>query len=742
MDLSRLLNPQQLEAVHATEGPVLILAGAGSGKTRVITYRVVHLVEGVGIRPDSILAVTFTNKAADQMKFRVRNLLQGSRSGDPLISTFHSFCVRLLRREIHELGYSRDFTIYDDSDQMQVVKASMKDLKIDEKIVSARTIQSRISSAKNHGKTPEKLTEESWEPSWEFTAAVFRDYDKRLRKSNALDFDDLLIKSVEIFDKSPEVANRYSARYPYVMVDEYQDTNRQQYRLVRYLTSTHSNVCVVGDEDQSIYSWRGADIQNILSFEKDFPSVRVIRLEQNYRSTKTILAAASAVVANNEMRKGKSLWTQNPPGERITYMEASDSDEEAMFTAERILGYQKSRPDARIAVLYRTNFLSRVMEEKLRRYNMKYRIAGGFSFYERAEIRDMIGYLTIALNPQDSVHVLRVINSPVRGIGKSTTDTLQEIAVDRETSVWGAIRIAIEELRFPTRTIRALESFYQMVESFIQAAPELSNAQLLEKIVTATKYVEVLHEEGTEEAMNRVENIRELLTAAEESQERGEQLRDFLDHAALVSDQDSYDEQAPITLMTLHTAKGLEFPVVFIMGLEEGLFPHSRSIGDANQLEEERRLFYVGMTRAEEKLFLSSARYRRYFGNAEQQVSEPSRFLTEIPQELVEDANESRRRPAVQYQGATYNSVDAVTRALGGGMRQPAAGTPTAAKTAPGRKASGGKWTMGTRIRHPRFGNGTILRTEGDGDDLKLTISFMSHGLKKMIAKYAELEVV
>jgi DNA helicase-2/ATP-dependent DNA helicase PcrA len=742
VDLSRLLNPQQLEAVQATEGPVLILAGAGSGKTRVITYRVVHLVEGVGVRPDSILAVTFTNKAADQMKFRVRNLLQGSRTGDPLISTFHSFCVRMLRREIHELGYSRDFTIYDDSDQMQVVKASMKDLKVDEKIVSARTIQSRISSAKNHGKTPDKLTEESWEASWEFTAAVFRDYDKRLKKSNALDFDDLLIKSVEIFDKSPETAQRYSSRYPYVMVDEYQDTNRQQYRLVRHLTSTHSNVCVVGDEDQSIYSWRGADIQNILSFEKDYPSVRVIRLEQNYRSTKTILAAASAVVANNEMRKGKSLWTQNPPGERITYMEAGDSDEEAMFTAERILGYQKSRPDARIAVLYRTNFLSRVMEEKLRRYNMKYRIAGGFSFYERAEIRDMIGYLTIALNPQDSVHVLRVINSPARGIGKSTTDTLQDIAVERETSVWGAIRIAIEEQRFPTRTIRALESFHQMVESFIQAAPDLSNAQLLEKIVTATKYVEMLHEEGTEEAMNRVENIRELLTAAEESQERGEHLRDFLDHAALVSDQDSYDEQAPITLMTLHTAKGLEFPIVFIMGLEDGLFPHSRSIGDANQLEEERRLFYVGMTRAEEKLYLSSARFRRYFGNAEQQVSEPSRFLTEIPQELIEDASESRRRPAVQYQGSTYNSVDAVTRALGGGVRQPTAGPSSAAKPAPGRKSSGGKWTMGTRIRHPRFGNGTILRTEGDGDDLKLTISFMSHGLKKMIAKYAELEVV
>ncbi|HLQ76630.1 MAG TPA: UvrD-helicase domain-containing protein [Terriglobia bacterium] len=735
MDLSKLLNPQQLEAVQATEGPVLILAGAGSGKTRVITYRVVHLVEGIGVRPDSILAVTFTNKAADQMKFRIRNLLQGSRTGDPLISTFHSFCVRMLRREIHELGYTRDFTIYDDSDQMQVVKASMKDLKIDEKIVSARTIQSRISSAKNHGRTPEKMTEDSWEPSWEFTAQVFRDYDKRLKKSNALDFDDLLIKTVEIFDHSQAIAERYSERFPYVMVDEYQDTNRQQYRLVRHLTSTHSNVCVVGDEDQSIYSWRGADIQNILSFEKDYPSVRVIRLEQNYRSTKTILAAASAVVANNEMRKGKSLWTQNPPGDRITYMEAGDADEEAMFVAEQIIGHIKSRPDARIAVLYRTNFLSRVMEEKLRRYNMKYRIAGGFSFYERAEIRDMIGYLTIALNPQDSVHLLRVINSPVRGIGKSTIDTLQDIAVERETTVWEAIRIAIQETRFPIRAVRALESFYQMVQRFVEAAQELSNAQLLERIVSETRYVEMLHEEGTEEAMNRVENIRELLTAAEESQERGEQLREFLDHAALVSDQDSYDEQAPITLMTLHTAKGLEFPVVFIMGLEDGLFPHSRSIGDANQLEEERRLFYVGMTRAEEKLFLSSARFRRFFGNAEQQVSEPSRFLMEIPQDLVADANESRRRPAVQYQGSTYNSVDAVRRALGGGAAPSAA-----AKPAPGRK-SAGKWTMGTRIRHPKYGNGTILRTEGDGDDMKLTISFMSHGLKKMIAKYAELEV-
>src|SRR5215471_18561817 len=400
MDLAKLLNPEQLEAVEAIEGPVLILAGAGSGKTRVITYRVTHLIENKNVRPEQVLAVTFTNKAADQMKFRVRNLLRGPRSGDPLISTFHSLCVRILRREIEALGYTRQFTIYDEADQVQVVKAAMKDLKVEERVVTAKTIQSRISHSKNHGKTPQNILNDSWEPSWEYTANVFNEYEKRLRKSNALDFDDLLIKTVELFDKFPPLPEKYSARFQYSMVDEYQDTNRQQYRLVRHLTRVHDNICVVGDEDQSIYSWRGADIQNILSFEKDFPRVKIIKLEQNYRSTKTILAAASAVVANNEMRKGKSLWTQNPSGDLISYMESADAEEEAMYVAERILYHQKQDAGARIAVLYRTNFLSRVLEEKLRRYNMKYRIIGGFSFYERAEIKDMIGYLTIALNPQ------------------------------------------------------------------------------------------------------------------------------------------------------------------------------------------------------------------------------------------------------------------------------------------------------------------------------------------------------
>jgi DNA helicase-2/ATP-dependent DNA helicase PcrA len=738
LDLSKLLNPQQLEAVHATDGPVLILAGAGSGKTRVITYRVAHLIENRAVRPEQILAVTFTNKAADQMKFRVRSLLRAARSGEPLISTFHSLCVRILRREIEALSYTRDFTIYDEADQLQVVKAAMKDLKVDDRLVTAKTIQSRISHAKNHEKTAQNLLEDSWEPSWEFTANVFNEYEKRLKKWNALDFDDLLIKTVDLFDKFPAVGEKYSTRFQYVMVDEYQDTNRQQYRLVRHLTRIHDNVCVVGDEDQSIYSWRGADIQNILSFEKDFPRVRTIKLEQNYRSTKNILAAASAVVANNEMRKGKSLWTQNPAGDLITYMEASDAEAEAMYVAERMLYHQKADPAAHIAVLYRTNFLSRILEEKLRRYNMKYRIVGGFSFYERAEIKDMISYLTVSLNPHDSVHLLRVINVPARGIGKTTTDALEELAAERGISVWDAIEVAIREARMPMRTLRGLEVFYRMLAEFVQAAEELSNAALLEKIIAGTKYLEMLQEEGTEDSENRIENIRELLTAAEESHERGEKLRDFLDHAALVSDQDAYDEASPISLMTLHTAKGLEFPVVLIMGLEDGLFPHSRSIMEAAQLEEERRLFYVGMTRAENKLYLTSARFRRYFGNMDQQVSEPSRFLAEVPQELVDEAGERRRKPAVKYDGASYDTVDAVMKVLGGAEKRSA----PPYKQPETRKKASGAWSLGTRVKHAKYGYGTILRTEGSGDDLKLTVSFISHGLKKMIAKYAELEVV
>ena len=735
MDLKKHLNPQQLEAAEAIDGPILILAGAGSGKTRVITYRIVHLIENRGVRPESILAVTFTNKAADQMKNRVRAQLQGLRSGDPWISTFHSLCARLLRREIEALGYTREFTIYDSDDQLQVVKSTMKDLAVDDKIVAARVVHSRISAAKNQRTSPDRMAEDAWQPDWEQTAEVYAEYEKRLRNANALDFDDLLGKTVVLFEKFPPVAERYSDRFSYIMVDEYQDTNRTQYKLIRYLSHRHGNVCVVGDEDQSIYSWRGADIQNILSFEKDYPDTRIVRLEQNYRSTKTILAAAGAVVANNEDRKGKELWTENTSGEKIQYFEASDPDQEAAFVAEKVGEHRQNSPGTHIAVLYRINFLSRVLEEMFRRLDIPYRVVGGFSFYERAEIKDLLSYLTAVLNLHDSVRMVRIINTPARGIGKTTVDRLLKFASEREISLWDAIGIAIDEAGLPLRSQRSLGAFRQMMEEFVESADQLATVDLLQNIVEKTGYEEVLEREGTEESSGRIDNIRELLSAAEESSERGESLRDFLDNAALVSDQDDYDETAPVTLMTLHTAKGLEFPTVFIIGLEDGLLPHNRSIAEPESLEEERRLFYVGMTRAEEHLYLTSSRYRRTFGTMESMSSKISRFLREIPPDLVDGLEqpeplrfEPRQRTA--YAGSTYNTAGAVQNFLE--LRGRARGA----------KARAAGWTPGTRVKHPKYGFGTVLRMEGSGQDAKLTISFNNFGLKKIIAKYALLEVV
>ncbi len=739
IDLKANLNSEQLAAAEAVDGAVLILAGAGSGKTRVITYRIVHLIENFGVSPESILAVTFTNKAADQMKGRVSTQLQAPRSADAWISTFHSLCVRLLRREIEPLGYTNRFTIYDSADQLQVVKSTMKELKVDDKVVTARTIQSRISSAKNQRTGPQKMADDAWQPDWEYTASVYAEYEKKLRKANALDFDDLLGKTVELFEKFPQTAERYSDRFRYIMVDEYQDTNRTQYMLVRHLSRLHGNVCVVGDEDQSIYSWRGADIQNILSFEKDYPNVRIVRLEQNYRSTKTILSAASSVVANNQMREGKDLWTENSSGERIAYFEASDPDEEAAFVAEKIIAHRRRQPEAPIGVLYRTNFLSRILEEMCRRFDIPYRVVGGFSFYERAEIKDLLSYLTAALNPDDSVHLLRIINTPARGIGKTTIDALLDLGARREISLWEAVALVRDEATLPLRSLRALGNFYDMMSEFVDSADESSSADLLKRITEKTRYVEVLEQEDTEEAMTRIDNIKELLNAAQQSAERGESLREFLDNAALVSDQDEYDERAPVTLMTLHTAKGLEFPVVFIIGMEDGLFPHNRSINETASLEEERRLFYVGMTRAEKQLYLTSARYRRTFGTMEPSISEVSRFLREIPAELLDGlerpgARNPQFRQERNYKGTSYNTVDAVQGFL------KSKGKGVGAKGAA--RGAAGSWTVGTRVKHPKYGFGTVLRTEGSGADAKLTISFSNYGLKKVIAKFASLTVV
>ena len=738
IDLKERLNPEQLVAAEAVVGPILILAGAGSGKTRVITYRIVHLIENLGVRPESILAVTFTNKAADQMKTRVRNQLHAPRSADAWISTFHSLCVRLLRREIESLGYTREFTIYDSLDQLQVVRTTMKELGIDDKVVTARVIQSRISSAKNQRTSPEKMADDAFQPDWEYTASAYEEYEKTLRKANALDFDDLLAKTVLLFEKFPQIAEKYSKRFLYIMVDEYQDTNRTQYMLIRHLSRSHGNVCVVGDEDQSIYSWRGADIQNILSFEKDYPNARIVRLEQNYRSTKTILAGASAVVANNEMRKGKELWTENDSGEPITYFKAADPDQEAAFVAQKVMDHRRRRPDTHIAVLYRTNFLSRILEEMFRRFDIPYRVVGGFSFYERAEIKDIISYLTAVLNPHDSVNLLRIINTPVRGIGRTTIDALMDLAAGRESSLWDALGVALDEATLPLRSLRALRPFRDLMDGFVASADEHSSADLIQRVIDKTSYVEVLEQEGTEEALTRIENLRELLNAAEESEERGESLRTFLDNAALVSDQDGYDERAPVTLMTLHTAKGLEFSVVFIIGMEDGLFPHNRSISESASLEEERRLFYVGMTRAEAQLYLTSSRYRRTFGTMEPSTSEASRFLGEIPSELVDGLEESpsalsQSHERVEYTGTTYNTPDAVRNFLGSKGGRGAGKARSRGKANP--------YSLGTRVKHPKYGFGTILRTEGSGGDTKLTISFSNYGLKKMIARYASLEI-
>jgi DNA helicase-2/ATP-dependent DNA helicase PcrA len=732
IQLKQHLNPQQLEAAETIDGAILILAGAGSGKTRVITYRIVHMIDNLGIRPESILAVTFTNKAADQMKMRVRERLEGPRSADPWISTFHSLCVRLLRREIEVLGYNREFTIYDSDDQLQVVKGLMKDLGIED--IKPRVIQSRISSAKNQRIGPARMQEDAFQRDWEQTARVYELYEKRLKKANALDFDDLLGKTVELFEKFPDVAERYSNRFRYIMVDEYQDTNRTQYKLIRYLSRQHGNVCVVGDEDQSIYSWRGADIQNILDFEKDYPEAQTIRLEQNYRSTKTILAAAGAVVANNEMRKGKDLWTEKDSGEKIQYFEARDPDQEAAFVAERVQEHRRRSPGTHVAVLYRTNFLSRTLEEMFRRFDIPYRIVGGFSFYDRAEIKDVISYLTSSLNPHDSVHLMRILNTPARGIGRTTVDALLDRAAEREVSLWDALGGLLDDPGIAMRSRRALESFRALMDDFIESAQDMATGELLQRIMEKSGYTQMLEQEGTEESSSRVDNLRELLNAAAESAERGESLLDFLDNAALVSDQDDYDEHAPVTLMTLHTAKGLEFPAVFIIGMEDGLFPHSRSITEDRSLEEERRLFYVGMTRAEDRLYLTSSRYRRTFGTMEPMLSEISRFLREIPSELIDGLSEPELfrpepRERSTFSGDSYNTVDAVQSFL-----------KKKVASRPGPRT--GAWKQGTRVKHPKYGVGTVLRTEGNGADAKLTVSFNNYGLKKLVAKYASLEVV
>ncbi|HEV2462625.1 MAG TPA: UvrD-helicase domain-containing protein [Acidobacteriaceae bacterium] len=858
------LNPQQREAVEAVDGPVLILAGAGSGKTRVITHRIAWLIQERGVAPDSILAVTFTNKAAAEMAERVEKLIGHTTLSKPLVATFHSFCVRLLRRDIEALrinneGLTRSFAIYDEADQQAVVKAAMRRMGLDDKQLTPRVVLSKISWAKNHMIDPQEYYLNSADPASERVAHIFESYKKELRKANALDFDDLLLEAVRLLKSSAEVRQRYNRRYRYLLIDEYQDTNRPQYELMKLLAGEEKNVCVVGDEDQSIYSWRGADIRNILEFEKDFPNVKTIRLEQNYRSTQTILEAAGAVVARNTQRKGKSLWTSRQGGALIGYYEAPDGENEALFIADSIQKYQRKvgheEDTPRAAVLYRTNSQSRLVEEALRRYGIKYTMVGGFSFYERAEIKDLLSYLKLVQNPDDSIALQRVVNIPTRGIGKTTVETLERIALETGTSTWAAIGRALRERLLPSRALIALDSFKRIIEdgrallspnfadklaadiaedtSFDMAAsdvptepedtsfdfgdamqpslalshdeaidatafnpfadePAVPHAaptkpepeeeavpgfrkpggaatlpELIKFLIDRTGYIRSLEEEGTPEAFSRIENLKELANAAQDAEERGETLDEFLDHAALVSDTDQYEPDARVTLMSLHAAKGLEFPFVVLAGLEEGLFPHSRTLNDPNQMEEERRLCYVGITRAMNALTITRARYRRRYGNDAPEASLPSRFLEEIPAHLLEPVGGTRpaalERARYGYgeedspRHYSYEDEDQSAHASsrGGRPAKPSNSIDNIAQFFSSRGAAAPKSRpkldvpapsgvtgirSGQRVRHPKYGEGIVFRREGDGDDAKITVQFSKFGVKKLVEKFAQLE--
>ena len=963
------LNPEQRSAVEATEGPLLILAGAGSGKTRVITSRIAWLIREKGVAPDSILAMTFTNKAAKEMGERVEKLLDHGSLAKPLIATFHSLCVRMLRRDIEALrvggvGLTRSLAIYDENDQQAIVKAIMKRMGLDIKQLTPRNVLGRISWAKSHMVDPQEYYLASKDPNSERIAHIYQGYKAELLKNNALDFDDLLLEAVRLLKVSGETRERYQRRYRYLLVDEYQDTNRPQYELMKLLAGETKNVCAVGDEDQSIYSWRGADIRNILEFEKDFPNAKIVRLEQNYRSTQIILEGAGAVVANNLRRKGKKLWTDRQGGSLIGYYEAPDGENEALFIADRIQKYlreassNENPAEAHCAVLYRTNSQSRLVEESLRRYNIRYTMVGGFSFYDRAEIKDLLSYLRLVRNPHDSMALQRVINTPVRGIGKTTLETLERLALETGQSTWDALAAALKNRLIPTRALMALESFRQLVldaqammdpdfagklsadvaagadreesdtgfdfgeasetspdaasaesatsfdfgegdaqmslldtasfSPFAEAqkrpillnpknkdrVPQVSSLkpglptpdpdfesdaeevaadekgakpfrapgdaatlpELIRFLIDRTGYIKVLETEGSPEAFSRIENLKELANAAHDAEARGETLAEFLDHAALASDTDQFDPEAKVTLMTLHAAKGLEFPLVFLAGLEEGLFPHSRTLNNPEELEEERRLCYVGMTRAMNTLVLTRAIYRRRYGNDAPEVSIASRFIEEVPTQLVENLggrvqssawatpgypNTYGRRPGAggDFAEKHYNYEDE-SQEFSVGDKRPAAGgsrsfgastrsdpskpfvaswmTATAKTPNVGRAAEpastglnsqaksesqkdtkgpeepqsidniarffGGKagalkpgalprpaveiappsgalnLAKGQRVRHAKYGEGTILMREGDGEDAKLTVMFTRHGMKKLIEKFANLQ--
>ena len=753
MDFLSSLNPEQQAAVRHADGPLLILAGAGSGKTRVIAHRIAYLVAEGFAPPDGVLAVTFTNKAAEEMRTRVEGLL-GTSCRTMWISTFHALCARLLRREAPAIGLSRDFVIYDSSDQQAVIKQLLKEYGFDDSSFQPRMVLGRISHAKNRMEGPE-VFEKSWNPKDRETARLYAGYLRALKEASALDFDDLLLQTVELFDKATSVRDRYARKFQFVMVDEYQDTNRPQYLLIKQLAGVHRNLAVVGDPDQSIYKWRGADLRNILDFETDFPESVVVRLERNYRSTQVILDAASAVIANNRNRKEKTLWTDRTGGAKIVYFRGADELEEADYITKIARQSLADDVENTLAVLYRTNAQSRSIEDGLRQANIAYIVLGGVGFYERKEIKDALSYLKLILNPHDDLALRRVINVPARGIGKGVMDALEQVDVGTvaddlppllaglaptvvSNSLWTKVVTAVDRRLLNNRQTASLAAFRDLIVSLSEMARKESVSIALGLVLDRSGYLRDLREERSEEADARVENLMELVSAAREYETREPEssLGGFVDRLSLLSDVDKEQgsRSARVLLLTLHSAKGLEFPVVVMAGLEEGLFPHSRASEDEAELEEERRLCYVGITRARARLILTSAARRRVFGDY--QGTQPSRFLDEIPADLVEQEFSTYTSPYTaprggwEYRANPYGRSGSRSRPREEQFDDGHFDQSSAAGLRPGRK-----------VRHGQFGVGTVVSVEELDDDMKLVVRFASVGQKTLRAKYAKLEL-
>ncbi|MGE3957850.1 MAG: ATP-dependent helicase [Vicinamibacterales bacterium] len=754
------LNPEQRDAVLHVNGPLLILAGAGSGKTKVITSRIAYLVGDGHAQPSEVLAVTFTNKAAEEMRTRVEALL-GSDCSRMWVSTFHSLCARLLRREAPAIGLSRDFVIYDSSDQMAVVKQALKDLEIDDSFVQPRAALSRISHAKNRMETPEQMSASAgWNRRDEHIARVYARYIAVLKEASALDFDDLLLKTVDLFEQSVPVRQKYAEQFRFVMVDEYQDTNRPQYLLIRRLSETYRNLCVVGDPDQSIYKWRGADLRNILDFEHDYPEATVVKLERNYRSTQVILDAASAVISQNRNRKEKRLWTDQKGGAQVVYFRGSDELEEADFITRTARRGLADDPESTVAILYRTNAQSRAIEDALMREGLAYKIVGGVRFYERREIKDTLAYMRLVINPHDDVSLRRVINVPTRGIGRGVMEAIEKVVVTDQpddefpllsaglapavtvNSLWSRIVHGLREKSFTGRAASALSTFRDLIVSLTEVARTEPVSIAIGKMLDRSGYLQDLREERSEEAEARVENLAELVSAAREWEGREPEpsLTGFVDRLSLLSDVDEEEgsRDARIWMMTLHAAKGLEFPTVVLAGLEEGLFPHSRSNEDDEELEEERRLCYVGMTRARKRLVLTGAARRRVFG--EYKASEPSRFVDEVPADLVDKT--VPQFTTSSYQSSASHSYDFRPNPYGRGR----AGSGRVEEASPGYayededQSTGMSIRPGQRVRHAQFGVGNVISVEPLEGDAKVVVRFTGAGVKTLRARFARLQ--